>query len=81
MYILNELNVRMTEIAQREMNKRGWTQVRFGKEMKLDESEVSKLLSYKRNWTWQLIEKFKDATGEDIKLFVVSGGDMERGRE
>lgn len=69
MHVRGELNYRMIEIAQREMNKRGWTQYQLGKHMGLSPPEISKLMNYKRQWTFTLVERFKAIAKEDVRVF------------
>jgi plasmid maintenance system antidote protein VapI len=70
MNVRQEVNVKMNRLAQEYMTKKGWSQKRFGKEMKLTEPEISRLVGYRRNWTFGLIERFKVVSGEHFSLWV-----------
>jgi plasmid maintenance system antidote protein VapI len=70
MHVRSQINTKMNGLAQAHMNKTGWSQKYLGKEMGLTEPEISKLISYKRNWTFKLIERFKAVTGEKVNLWV-----------
>ena len=63
-----EIDLRMNELAKREMSKNGWNQREFGDEMGLQESEVSLLFHGKRHWTLPLIEKLSSITREKIEI-------------
>jgi len=51
------------------MNRKGWSQKKLGEEMGLTEPEISKIINYRRAWTWQLAERFKSVSGEDVRIF------------
>ena len=59
----------MNELALRCMNRKGWSQKKLGEEMGLTEPEISKIINYRRAWTWQLAERFKSVSGEDVRIF------------
>ena len=44
----------------------GLTQKELAEKMELDQSDISNILSGKRNFTFSILDKFCEATGQDI---------------
>lgn len=63
-----EIDLRMNELAKREMSRNQWTQRALGEEMGIQESEVSLLFHGRRHWTLPLIEKLSAITREKIEI-------------
>jgi len=59
-------NLEISEQIQSILDKKGWTQKQFAKELGKCESEVCKLLSGLHNLTLQSIAKMEAVLGEDI---------------
>jgi len=64
-----DFNQKITTMIHDEvLDKKGWTQRKLAAEMGVTESEMSLLLSGKRNWTLRLVSAFVKATGIHINI-------------